>query len=337
MDKSKTSGVQCGSENNTISRVYSKDSCNFTFNLCSNKGYFEVLIMKGVDFWKGSFLLADLLQQRMWEFLRTEDNLFKFLSSAIEKKRFSADLKEEPVIRFEWIIGFNTTLELRLHKHILGVPTNLDDLGKFLKDLEERIELRFGQLDQKIENRNYKELVAENEKLKKQLSIEKYGQKISFEFISSTNVELSNSNKTAKKLNSTAWVGVRGNKLLDPKSKNRYHYSIKLINSKVNNIMVGFASNYAGNNGAVYYTNAAFVFYLNDGNVYNSGSPLKKLTLPKFKTGDVLDVIIDFDKSLILLYKDEVDLGFCPITIPNDHLYTPCIDIHDVGDTVELN
>ena len=138
------------------------------------------------------------------------------------------------------------------------------------------------------------------------------------------------------KTGADGWVGIACQSALD-KSNNKYIWTIKIIKSNNNTIMVGVAPiNFDINSSS--YTNDGWYLYLRSSFLY-SGMPHnynnKKTKLSKAK--EEIKIVMNMNNRTLRFIVDDEDKGDSYTNIPINKPLVPVVFLYNKDDSVEIN
>jgi len=281
----------------------------------------------------------DLISLKNWEsFKLNDEKLIPFLNSSLENKNFKLEIvdrnklniifitKNEFGLIFDFTLSFNNSGNYN--------PNSFEQFFSTFKYFIRNIDLKF----QILLEGSKVGINSKVEDLNTEIKNIKYGKKINFEFLPNidNSYEVSKINKTIKLKKGGAWLGIRGDRMIQNCGK--YHFSFKIIKTDTNcHIIAGFCVTETNHINGFYFQKNNLMFYFHNGYWYINGSAIKKGNFSRGKQGDIYKLVIDLDKKLIYLYQNNEELEFHPITFEISGLkFSPCIDLVTGEDSITI-
>jgi len=275
-----------------------------------------------------------------WNSFKNTSLLVNFISNSIDSKNIEASLgSNNPAVSFKMNtqldgITINFVLPVRYVK--LEHPKTLEELPAYITEIQNRIDYKIKLIEQRFEINNCQELLEENKRLKEEIIDLKLGKKISTEFLQMPGFNYNSNNRSIIKAGDDNWRGVRCNRILY--NNGRQYFSVKIEYTLQASFMFGFCStNIKAAPHVIYHRSAeSYMFYLENGAIYQNSNPIKNIPFYiRPVSGDIFDVVLDYDKHTIYLYKDGQEVGFSLISLNGNYL-TPCFDLYKDKDSISL-
>lgn len=292
-------------------------SFEFSLRNSSNKLY-QMKIKMPFDavFWTKEFNLVTLQKENpKWQTFDSDDDLLDFIMQSVT-------LKECEILLNEKELTLKTWLELQKGKLKQKIELNMS-LEKMKNDQEETMR----EISQHLQK-----LVKINDKRKTQIFAG------IFLPINNGTYTISNNSKSFQKISGgNSWYGAKCENLGN-NGKNVFSIRINEVDSNCY-VMIGFCTGNANQGSGFYVTNAAFMFYLSDGNFYHRGSSTYFCYGLKGKKNDIFSAMIDIPKKIMILYLNGYQCGSPKsIDLKDEEInsLSPCVDIHSQSYCVTL-
>lgn len=292
-------------------------SYEFSLRNGSNKMY-QLKVKMPFDsvFWTKEFDLETLQKENSkWQTFDSDDDLLDFIMQSVTLNECEVLISEKELI-------FKTWLEIQKGKLKQKIDLNIC-LQKTKNDQKETIR----EISQHLQK-----LVKINEKRRMDIF------KGSFLPINNGSYTLSNINKTFQKISGgNAWYGAKCESLGN-NGKNVFSIKINEVDGNCY-IMMGFCTGNANQGSGFYISNAAFMFYLFDGNFYHRASNSIFCYGLKGKKNDIFSAMIDIPKKTMILYLNGYQCGSPKsIDLRDEEINSlcPCVDIHSQNYCVTL-
>jgi hypothetical protein len=316
------------------------DEFHFSFKISLINQELVIKVMNNFELWKNKFSFEEIQTLPQWNSFKNTSLMVNFISNSIDSKNIEASLgSNNPVISFKMNtqldgITINFLLPVRYIK--LDYPKVLEELPAYITELQSRIDYKIKLIDQRFESSNCEELREENKRLREEIVDLKLGKKISTEFLQIPGFDYNSNNRSIIKAGHNDWRGVRCNRILY--NNGRQYFSVKIEYTSDASFMFGFCStNIRAAPHVIYHRQIeSYMFYMKNGAIYENSNPIKNIqSFIKPVSGDIFDVVIDYVKETIYLYKDGQELGFSSVKLNGNYL-TPCFDLHSDKDSISL-
>ena len=219
--------------------------------------------------------------------------------------------------------------------------TNKDEIIKSLCFKLNNMEEKYNKLNEKYceLNEKYCQLNEKYEKLEKKYEkimtvvgsmIEEKEGKLQFQWENNDNFELSNNNKTLKKIKNKGWnSNIKGNKILKKNALNIFKIRVNNINSDKSGLCFGIEK--ASSNSTLPSNDEEWNMSCINTSKYKY-KDFKKETINK---GDIVTFIVDLNKGSLSVKKNDVSLGVL-YDIPKNEDLVPCVFSYYEGDEIEI-
>jgi hypothetical protein len=335
--------IKCGSKEEKISFSLILSIPNSDSPLENGSSLFEYI--RKID--NITYLKQQELEQKIEELkIKLESEKIQILDSVniLAQKMKMYDIKIDNVsVHLERIENVESKID-RLTREMMSSFSKKEELSK----LEEKIEKLSNQNKQLIKEYgkyvNIKKINKEQEEeeenemireaIKKSLII---NSERTFINTNSKLLKFTDMCKTIEVLGGLSYKGVLIDEVIPNKGK--FSYSVKIVNSKTFNILLGFGLKTEEGEEGYFYENC-FMFALDNGNLFNKG--VKKFNeTPKVRNGSVLTVEIDMNNWTTSLYNEGQIVGQ-PQKFEYDKKdifmndLCPCVDLYSKGDIITL-
>jgi len=140
-----------------------------------------------------------------------------------------------------------------------------------------------------------------------------------------------------KEITKTAgsWFGYIGQPKLPAVGKNRF--SVKILKTSSRSITIGVTVSGTTTTGGFSTQAKSWMFYINNGQIYNSNAGVAYFTRFPVVQGDVISVLVDMDTLMLSFKLNSVSLGPAPrlnLQESEKQNLCPAVDLHDVNDSV---